>query len=246
MHLCLWNTNRFCKTLVGALIRGLYSTQINWHPLSLSLILLVTWVQGWGFLGTWFVFIPLGVHSLWRILCLLGLGSFHLVPFSPPWLGALFYWWLASFLELDHCKKKHMTYLPTSQLNVWDSKCPHRWMSILVGQTKLAGRNWKGWEFVCAPHEHTSALQHTHFRNTHPFATAATQMATGMTGRAAAAAAATYTTTELHQTEACMNGTQHSAPLRFRLCLSSNFLGTTTRVPNFFLHFFLPWNFSLS
>ncbi|CAM6033283.1 unnamed protein product [Sphagnum compactum] len=53
-------------------------------------------------------------------------------------------------------------------------------------------------------------------------------MATGMTGRAAAAAA-TYTTTGLHQTEACMNGTQHSAPPTFRLCLSSNFLGTTTR-----------------
>ncbi|KAH8955833.1 hypothetical protein BDL97_07G006800 [Sphagnum fallax] len=53
-------------------------------------------------------------------------------------------------------------------------------------------------------------------------------MATGMTGRAAAAA--TYTTTGLHQTEACMSGTQHSAPPRFRLCPSSNFLGTTTRV----------------
>ncbi|CAK9275620.1 unnamed protein product [Sphagnum jensenii] len=54
-------------------------------------------------------------------------------------------------------------------------------------------------------------------------------MATGMTGRAAAAAAAIYTITGLHQTEACMNGTQHSAPPKFRLCLSSNFLGTTTR-----------------
>jgi hypothetical protein len=77
-------------------------------------------------------------------------------------------------------------------------------------------------------HLRTSA--HTHFRDTHPFATAATQMATGMTGRAAvAAAAATYKTTGLHQTEACMNGTQHSAPPRFRLCLSSDFLSTTTR-----------------
>jgi hypothetical protein len=32
-----------------------------------------------------------------RTLHLLGLGPFHLVPFSSPLLGALFYLWLASF-----------------------------------------------------------------------------------------------------------------------------------------------------
>jgi hypothetical protein len=41
---------------------------------------------------------------------LLGLGSFHLVAFSPPWLGAWFYWWLASLhhLKLFELSSKFM------------------------------------------------------------------------------------------------------------------------------------------
>jgi len=136
-------------------------------PLSLSEMLLVTWVQGWGFLGTWFVFVPLGLHALWRILCLLGLGSFHLVPFSPPWLGALFYWWLASFHELDQCKKAHdlLTYQPTKwlrqQVSSWMDE--HPCWSDKTGWQELKGMR----VCMCTTWAHICALQHTHTSETH-------------------------------------------------------------------------------
>ncbi len=40
---------------------------------------------------------PLGSALVGGFSFLLGLGSFHLVPFSHPFLGALFYWCLVSF-----------------------------------------------------------------------------------------------------------------------------------------------------
>jgi hypothetical protein len=40
-------------------------------------------------------FIAICLH--WRIFHLLGHESLHLVPFSLPLLGALFYWWLVNF-----------------------------------------------------------------------------------------------------------------------------------------------------
>jgi amino acid permease len=52
--------------------------------------------------GVWvlklFMF-PLLFALIGGLLFLLGLGSIHLVPFSPPFLGALLFWCLASFHE---------------------------------------------------------------------------------------------------------------------------------------------------
>jgi hypothetical protein len=46
-------------------------------------------------------FIAIYLH--WRVFHLLWHESFHLVSFSLPWLGALFYWWLVGF---HHSKAK--------------------------------------------------------------------------------------------------------------------------------------------
>jgi len=53
-------------------------------------------------------FIVICLH--WKILCLLGHGSFHLVPFSLLFLGALFYWWLIGF----HHSKAKLKFLKTT------------------------------------------------------------------------------------------------------------------------------------
>ncbi len=42
--------------------------------------------------STWFLLVPLAICPFWNILSLPRFGSFHVVPFSPPLFGSLFYW----------------------------------------------------------------------------------------------------------------------------------------------------------
>jgi len=56
--------------------------------------------------GTSFVPIPLGVCPVWRILCLPGLGSFHLVPFSPtPFVGCFVLLMIGRLIPGDKLEK---------------------------------------------------------------------------------------------------------------------------------------------
>jgi hypothetical protein len=50
-----------------------------------------------GGIDTWFVLVPIMVHLHWWFLPFGRLGSFLLIFFLLPFLGALFYWQLASF-----------------------------------------------------------------------------------------------------------------------------------------------------
>jgi hypothetical protein len=52
-------------------------------------------------LSIWFVHVPLAVYPCWWVFFWPRLESLNLVPFSFPYLGALFYWLLASFHHLQ-------------------------------------------------------------------------------------------------------------------------------------------------
>ncbi len=86
--------------------------------------------------STWFFLVPLAICPLWNIISLPGLGCFHLVPFSPPLLDSLFYWWLVGFHHFWILSHEVIVILDMQPIKNFYSILCHAIMHMLISSFK--------------------------------------------------------------------------------------------------------------
>ncbi len=92
---------------------------------------------------------PSVVRLLRWFFCLLGHGSFHFVLFTPPFLGALIYLWLAGFhhsgCSLSACKKSMFGCRQLFQQKLVGEASIWLWEGgeIWIGELKLSRSKWR-------------------------------------------------------------------------------------------------------